>query len=111
MGSTEEQRRLFHRAGLPGQRARRLVEALDAAPELQTRLVTLIVAARNTSQDGDLAADTVFPQTPQCVKVNGLEVELGSACIFAPDATLLWRGSVAGFELDETDVISFTYGV
>ena len=105
MGS-DEQRRQFRRAGFPSARSERLIPALP-------RLYSLVSAANATLQDGDLATDAQLPYPPTgdvLVKVNGLEVEVGAGCYFE-GARLFWRGSLAGFELDGADVISFTYEV
>jgi hypothetical protein len=112
------QRRLFHRAGFSSAQADRLVSALEATLASQG-LHVVISLANTTSADGDVASGTALPHTPVgdvSVRVNGLEAELGLDCYFetAPPelgARLLWRGDAAGYQLDGTDVISFTYGV
>jgi len=93
------------------------------------------MTASVTSADGDLACATTLAATPGgseyiSVTVNGIEVTVGnavktSACYFSGNGgttsraygaavsgdSLYWVQSVAGYNLDATDTISFLYNV
>lgn len=93
--------------------------------------------ARPTLADGDRACDIAMARTPVpgsrvYVEVNGVRIpELGdgtkanAACYFSADGgysaralnaivagdVLYWNGSIAGYQIDATDVIEFVYEV
>ncbi len=94
-----------------------------------------VMPAEVTTSDGDLACDTGIAATPVGdgyieVFVNGLHVDLGDgvktkSCYFSGDAgttaraiadvvsgdELYWNGSIAGYQLDAQDKISFDYNI
>ena len=96
-------------------------------------LANIGMAARVTAGDGSLATLVPLQQTPATryvvVFVNGVEIELGgllAACYFSGNGgvtartlgpagnvvagdLLYWNGTVAGWELAATDVITFDY--
>lgn len=99
-------------------------------------LVNKNMTASVTTSDNDQATATTVATTPAgnsyvMVQVNGIQVQVGDATkisvesYFSADAgvnavaisaiatpnTYHWNGSIAGYELDATDVIDFNYDV
>ena len=87
------------------------------------------MVASTTINDGDLACNTAildmpFPDSDITVFVNGVEVNVDTSCYFANPLfptvpkligtaesgdKLYWNGSVAGFQLQVTDKVTFLY--
>jgi hypothetical protein len=107
------------------------VTLASANPSVDNKFMT----ASATTTNEDLACATAMTATPASgsyvsVSVNGIEPEIGNgvktkACYFSGDSgatarafnaivandNLYWNGSIAGYQLATTDIISFEYNV